>query len=145
WQFIVGKLIPFWIIGMIVFTVGLIVCWLVYGIIPEGNLFILYLFAAVYLIALLGFGLLISTYSDSQIQAMFIAFFFIMIFMLMGGLYISVDSMPSWSKAISLLKPVTDFIEVVRMLVLKGSSFVQVQREFLYLLCITVVLNGWAI
>lgn len=145
WQFIVGKLIPFWIIGMIVFTIGLMVCWLVYGIIPEGNLFVIYLFAAVYLIALLGFGLLISTYSDSQIQAMFIAFFFIMIFMLMGGLFTSVDSMPYWAKTISLLTPVTHFIEVVRMIVLKGSTFTQVQIEFLYLLCFAFVLNGWAI
>src|SRR5690554_1623251 len=61
WQFILGKLIPFWIMGIIVFTLGLVVCWLVYGIVSEGSLLLLYLFAAFYLIAVLGFGLLIST------------------------------------------------------------------------------------
>lgn len=75
WQFILGKLIPFWIVGIIVFTIGLLVMYLFYGILPEGNLLVLYLFAAVYLVALLGLGLLISTLADTQLQAMFIAFF----------------------------------------------------------------------
>jgi ABC-2 type transport system permease protein len=87
WEFILGKLIPFWIIGMIVFTLGLAISWLVYGIVPAGSFLTLYAFAAVYLVALLGFGLLISTYSDNQVQAMFVAFFFIMIFILMSGFF----------------------------------------------------------
>ncbi|HEY1870100.1 MAG TPA: ABC transporter permease, partial [Chitinophagaceae bacterium] len=85
WEFILGKLIPFWIVGMIVFTVGLIAMYIVYGIFPKGSIPVLYLFAAVYLIALLGFGLLISTFSNNQLQAMFVAFFFMMIFMMMSG------------------------------------------------------------
>lgn len=145
WQFILGKLIPFWIIGMIVFTLGLLVCWIVYGIFPQGNIALLYLFAAVYMIALLGFGLLISTYADSQIQAMFIAFFFMMIFLLMSGLFTSVESMPVWARTISNLTPVTHFIKVVRMIVLKGSGFADVLPEFLYTIAFAVTLNGWAI
>ncbi|HSZ32460.1 MAG TPA: ABC transporter permease, partial [Puia sp.] len=78
WEFILGKLIPFWIVGIIVFTIGLVVMYVVYGIFPKGNIPVLYLFAAVYLVALLGFGLLISTFSNSQLQAMFVAFFFMM-------------------------------------------------------------------
>lgn len=145
WEFILGKLIPFWIIGMIVFTVGVGVCRVVYGIYPEGSMALLYLFAAVYLIALLGFGLLISTFSENQVQAMFIAFFFMMIFMLMSGLFTSVDSMPGWAKAISYLTPVTHFVRVVRMIVLKGSGFSDVQTELLYIIAFAVVLNSWAI
>lgn len=76
WQFILVKLIPFWIMGMIVFTLGLLVMYLFYGIFPQGSFAVLYLFAAIYLIALLEFGLLISTLADTQLQAMFIAFFF---------------------------------------------------------------------
>lgn len=145
WQFILGKLIPFWIIGMIVFTLGLTVCRLVYGIIPEGSLLLLYLFAAVYLVALLGFGLLVSTYTESQVQSMFVAFFFVMIFILMSGLFTSVDSMPAWARIVSNFTPVTHFIKVMRMIVLKGSGFSDVQTEFLYLLAFAAVLNGWAI
>ena len=145
WEFILGKLIPFWIIGMIIFTIGLFVCWIVYGIISQGSIPLLYLFASVYLIALLGFGLLISTYCDSQVQAMFVAFFFMMIFMLMGGLFTSIESMPAWARGISNMLPVTHFIKVVRMIMLKGSNFSDVQTEFLYLIAFGIFLNSWAI
>ena len=145
WQFILGKLIPFWIVGMIVFTIGLMVMYLVYAIIPAGSFGVLYLFAAVYLIALLGLGLLISTFADTQLQAMFIAFFFMMIFMLMSGLFTSTDSMPGWAKTISDFTPVTHFIKVVRLIVLKGSGFADVKTEFGYLVMFAIALNGFAI
>ncbi|MVT08244.1 ABC transporter permease [Chitinophaga tropicalis] len=145
WQFIMGKMIPFWVIGMVDFTLGLLLARLVYGIIPVGNLALLYMFLAVYLVALLGFGLLISTYSDNQLQAMFVAFFFIMIFMLMSGLFVSVDNMPGWAKVIAMLTPVTHFVEVVRMIVLKGSKFSDIQFQLLVEVMFAVVLNGWAI
>ncbi len=145
WQFIVGKLVPFWVVGMVVFTVGLLVAFVVYGIVPAGSIPVLYLFAAVYLVALLGFGLLISTYSETQVQAMFVAFFFIMVFILMSGLFTPTDSMPAWAKVISELIPVTHFIRVMRMIVLKGSTFADVQIEFLYMVVFAVILNSWAI
>jgi ABC-2 type transport system permease protein len=145
WQFILGKMIPFWIVGMIVFTIGLTVMYLIYGIFPAGSIGLLYLFAAVYLVALLGFGLLISTFSNSQLQAMFVAFFFMMIFMLMSGFFTSIDSMPDWARTASGFTPVTHFIAVVRLIVLKGSGFAQVKMELFYLVCFAVVLNGAAI
>jgi ABC-2 type transport system permease protein len=145
WEFILGKLIPFWIIGLIVFTVGLTVCYVVYGIFPKGSILLLYLFAIVYLIALLGFGLLISTYSSNQVQAMFVAFFFMVIFMLMSGFFTSTDSMPDWAKTLSEFTPVTHFVKVDRMIILKGSGWSDVKNEFFYLLAFAAVLNGWAI
>ncbi|WP_348798546.1 ABC transporter permease [Flavobacterium adhaerens] len=145
WQFILGKLIPFWIVGQIVFTLGLVVMYIIYGIYPQGSLSTLYLFSGVYLIALLGFGLLISTFADTQLQAMFIAFFFMMIFILMSGLFTSTDSMPNWAKVISQLTPVTHFVTVVRLIVLKGSEFSDVSTEFIYLIIFAIVLNAMAI
>lgn len=145
WQFILGKMIPFWIIGLLIFTVGLFVCFFVYGIPLQGSLGLLYLFAAIYLIAVLGFGLLISTYSDNQVQAMFIAFFFMMIFMLMSGFFTSTDSMPPWARILSNLTPVTHFVKVVRMIILKASALRDVQLELLYLVAFAIVLNVWAI
>jgi ABC-2 type transport system permease protein len=145
WQFITGKLIPFWLIGMFDFTVGLLIARFVYGIIPVGHLALLYVFLSVYLIALLGFGLLISTYSDNQVQAMFVAFFFIMIFILMSGLFTPVDNMPGWAKVISHLTPVTYFIDTMRMIVLKGSSFSDVKNQFFIEVGFALLLNSWAI
>jgi ABC-2 type transport system permease protein len=125
--------------------IGLLIARFVYGIIPVGSLFLLYGFLAVYLVALLGFGLLISTYSDTQLQAMFVAFFFIMIFILMSGLFISVDNMPVWGKLIAHLTPVTYFINVMRMIILKGSGFNDIRISLLVEVAFAIVLNGWAI
>ena len=145
WQFILGKLIPFLVVGLILFTLGLTVMYVVYGIFPAGNLLTLYAFATMYLIAILGFGLLVSTYADSQLQAMFIAYFFIMIFLLMSGFLTSVDSMPAWSQQVSNAIPITHFVNAIRLIVLKGSSFEQLHIEFLYLVGFAVLLNSWAI
>ena len=144
--FILGKLIPFWVIGMFVFSVGLFVVGrLIYGIVPLGSIALLYGFLSVYLVAVLGFGLLLSTYSETQQQAMSLAFFFIMIFMLMSGLFTSLDSMPEWAKIIAWCNPVTYFIEVMRMIVLKGSGFRDIKFHFLIISGFAIVLNGWAI
>jgi len=144
-HFILGKLIPFWILGNVVFTLGLIVAWLVYGIIPVGSLFLMYGFIAVYLLAVLGFGLLISTFCDSQQQAMFIMFFFVMIFVLMGGLFTSIDSMPDWAKIVTKFNPVSYLIEVMRMIMLKGSGLKNILSQLGIIAAFAVVFNSLAI
>lgn len=144
--FILGKLIPFWIIGMFVFTVGLfLVSRLVYGIIPAGNVIVIYSFLALYLLTVLGIGLIISTYSNTQQQAMSLAFFFMMIFILMGGLFTPIDSMPEWARWIAKANPVTYFIEVMRMVVMKGSGFSDIKNQMLITAGFAVFFNSWAI
>jgi ABC-2 type transport system permease protein len=75
-HFILGKLIPFWVLGFLILTIGLFISWVAYGIVPVGSLFTIYIFAAVYLLAVLGLGLLVSTYCSSQQQAMLISFYY---------------------------------------------------------------------
>jgi len=146
YHFILGKLIPFWIIGIFVFSLGLFgVARLVYGIVPVGSLVLLYAFLGIYLIALLGIGLIISTYSSTQQQAMSLAFFCIMIFLLMSGLFTSIDSMPEWAKWIARLNPVTYFIDVMRLVVLKGSTFNEIKYHFLIMTGFAVLFNTWAV
>ena len=144
--FILGKLIPFWVIGVFVFSVGLFLVgrW-VFGIVPRGSILLLYLFLSIFLIAVLGIGLLISTYSETQQQAMSVAFFFMMIFILMSGLFTSVDSMPNWAKFIANCSPVTYFIQVMRMVVLKGSGFADIKYQLLIMVGFASFFNGWAI
>lgn len=145
-HFILGKLIPFWVLGMIIFSIGLFgIGWLVYGIIPLGNLFLLYAYLAIYLVAVLGLGLLISTYAHTQQQAMSIAFFFMMVFALMSGLFTPIENMPDWAYVITQFSPITYFIEVMRMVVLKGSGFMHIQYHFLVMIIFAVVLNTWAV
>ncbi len=144
-HFILGKLIPFWVMGMIVITLGMMVSWVVYGILPLGSLWLIYLFAAVYLLAVMGLGLLISTYANTQQQAMLIAFFLMMIFILMGGLYTAIESMPYWAQVVTRFNPVAYFIEVMRMVVIKGSTFSDILPHLLIMLLFAVVLNSWAV
>lgn len=144
-HFIIGKLIPFWIMGLVIFSLGLILAWAVYGVVPVGSVALLYLFLALYLLAVLGIGLLISTYTETQQQAMFISFFFVMIFILMSGLFTSVNSMPDWAKVITWMNPVTYFIEVMRMVVLKGSGLRDILPHIGVIILFTVVFNTWAV
>ena len=143
--FILGKLIPFWILGNLVFTIGLFVAWLVYGIVPVGNLIVLYGFIWLYLLAVLGFGLLISTYSNTQQQSMLIMFFFMMIFILMGGLFTPIESMPAWAQVVARFNPMSYMIDVMRMVTLKGSGWKDIFPQLWKIGLFALVLNVWAI
>lgn len=144
YHFILGKLIPFWVLGLLVFSIGFTIAWLVYGIVPAGSFFTIYFFAAIYLLAVLGLGLLISTYANNQQQAMLISFFIMMIFVLLGGLYTSIDSMPGWAKILTKFNPVSYFIDVIRLVVLKGSGLGDIKDQALTIFGFAVVLNSWA-
>lgn len=143
--FILGKLIPFWIIGLIVLSIGLLIARLAYGIIPVGSYSTIFIFAALYLLAVLGLGLLVSTFASTQQQAMLISFFLMMIFILLGGLYTSIDSMPSWAQWITRFNPVSYFIDVMRMVVLKGSGLADIKYHLFIMMVFALVLNGWAV
>jgi ABC-2 type transport system permease protein len=143
--FILGKLIPFWIMGQIVLTLGMLIARLIYGIVPAGHIGLIYLFSSVYLLAVLGLGLLLSTWAQTQQQAMLIAFFIMMVFILLGGLYTSIDSMPQWAQTLTLFNPVSYFIDVMRMVVLKGSGLRDILPSLGKMVMFAIVLNGWAI
>jgi ABC-2 type transport system permease protein len=145
YHFILGKLIPFWIMGFVVLTIGLLIARLFYGIVPLGSFITIYVFSAIYLLAVLGLGLLISTYSATQQQAMLLSFFLMMIFILLGGLYTSIDSMPEWAKWITRFNPVSYFIEVMRMVVLKGSSLADIKYHLLKMVGFAIFFNAWAV
>lgn len=144
-HFILGKLIPFWVLGNVVFTLGLLVSYIIYGIVPQGNLLVMYAYTGVYLLAVLGFGLWISTFCDTQQQAMFIMYFFMIVFILMGGLFTSTDSMPAWARFVSACTPVSYFIQVMRLVVLKGSGFADITYHLLMTALFALILNTIAV
>lgn len=123
YQFISGKLIPTWILAMIILTVGLSVAYSWFQIPFRGNVLLIYGTAAIYLLAIQGLGLLISSVSHTQQQAMFINFFCFMIFMLMGGIFTPIESMPGWAQQLTLVNPIAWFGKIMRMVLLKGSGW----------------------
>ena len=145
YQFILGKLIPFWILALSVLTIGFIIARVVYGIVPVGSYFTVYVFASIYLVAVLGLGLLLSTYAQTQQQSMLVSFFVTMIFNLMSGLYTPIESMPGWAQWIARFNPVTYFIQVMRMVVLKGSSLGDIRVHIFIIIGFALFFNTWAI
>jgi ABC-2 type transport system permease protein len=143
--FIIGKMIPFLTLGIVLFTMGLLVGRVLYGVNPLGSLLTLYGSLVIYLFAMLGLGLLLATYSGTQQQAMSLSFFFINIFNMMSGVFTAVDSMPGWAQAIVSTFPPSHFIRIMRMVVLKGSGFGDIKYELAWMVGIGIVLNVWAV
>ncbi|MFZ4723822.1 MAG: ABC transporter permease [Paludibacter sp.] len=143
--FILAKLIPFWIIGFIVISIGFLVAWVVYGLIPAGFFSTIYLFAAIYILAVSGLGIVISNYASTLQQAMFIVFFFMLVFIMLSGLYTPIDSMPEWAKWIAAFNPLKYFMEVMRSVYLKGSNPFELSKQLLALLGFAIFFNTWAV
>lgn len=125
-QFIAGKLIPFWVLGLIELTIGLAIIRFVFGIPFEGFVGVVYLGAAVYLLAALGLGLLISSAVTTQQQAMFVTFFVIVTFFFLGGIFTPVQSMPTWAQTVAEANPIKHFAQILRTVLMKGGGLREV-------------------
>jgi len=144
-EFILGKLIPQFIMGFVVMTIGFGIARLVYGIVPLGSYLTIYAFAAVYMLAFLGIGMLVSNFSGTMQQAMLVSFFLMMVFILMSGLYTNIDSMPAWARWVARANPVTWFIEVMRRVVLKGAGMADIAMELAVISAYALLTNALAI
>jgi len=144
-QLIIGKLVPFWVLGLFLFGLGLVFAKLLYNIPFLGNPFLLFAIAGIFLTLVLGIGLLISTFTETQQQAMFLTWFFTVIFILMSGLFTAIENMPNWAQNITLFNPLRYMIESVRMVMLKASGFSDVKTHILILIGFSVLMNGLAV
>ena len=127
YQFMIGKLLPFWVIGMIDLLIGLILARYGFNIPFLGSLVTVLIVAGIFLITIQSLGLLISTITHTQQQAMFIAWFLMVIFILMGGLFTPIESMPMWAQNLTYINPVAYFIKIMRMVLLKGAGWPEIQ------------------
>jgi ABC-2 type transport system permease protein len=130
YQFIAGKLIPFWIIALIDLGIGLLLARFVFGIPVLGSVLLLFFVASVYLVVVLSFGLFISTLTNTMQQSMFLSWFFLVVFILLSGLFTPIESMPQWTQILDYFNPVSYFIRINRMIMLKGSGFLDFQNDF---------------
>lgn len=127
-QFITAKLLPFWVLALFDLALGLLVGKLVFGVPMRGSLLLLFASAGIYLVVALAIGLWISTMVDTQQQAMFVTFFLLMIYLLMGGLFTPVDSMPRWVQLLSELNPIRHFAAIMRGILMKGAGPAEIAR-----------------
>jgi len=144
-QFIAGKLIPFWLIANIDLAIGLLLAYFVFNIPVIGSVWLLFGVASIYLVAILSIGLVISTMTNTMQQAMFISWFFLVIFILMSGLFTPIESMPHWAQILDYANPVAYFIKINRMIMLKGSGWLDIQQDVIILSIYATVLFVFSI
>lgn len=145
WTFILSKLIPYWMIAIFIVTVCLLLAWLLYGIIPVGNVALIYLLSMLLALFFSSFGLIISNYSDTMQQAIFVMWFFVVILLLLSGLYTPTRSMPSITYLSTYINPVSYFIEAMRTVFIRGGDFDSIIHQVLALSGIGLVMGTWAV
>ncbi|MDR3272206.1 MAG: ABC transporter permease, partial [Flavobacteriaceae bacterium] len=143
--FILSKLIPYWTAGFVVATLCMLTAFLFYGMLPAGNVLLIYLFAVIFVLCFSGFGLVVSNYAKNIQQAIFIMFFFVITFIFLSGLFTPYQNMPQWTQILGNISPLKYFIQVLRMVYLKGAVFVDLQHLFYPLCALAAFFNGWAV
>ena len=143
--FICAKLVPYWLAGLVVLAICFVLAWLLYGILPTGSFLTIYFFAVIFLFLVSGFGLVISNYSSTLQQAMFVMFFFMLILILMSGLFTPIHSMPCWAQAITYVNPLRYFVEVMRTVYLRGGGVMDLLSQLSALILFAIGFNMWAV
>lgn len=128
--FVLSKLLPFWVVGLLVITVGMLVGWGVYGLVPIGNIALVYLAAILFCLVMSGLGVTIANSSSTMLQSIFVMFACIMVFQLMSGLFTPIDSMPRWAQLITYAVPPRYFNEIMRSVYLKGATFSDILPQY---------------
>lgn len=121
-EFIAGKLLPFWILALVELGFGLVAARLAFDLPIRGSLLLLFGAGGLYLVVALGIGLWISTLAETQQQAMFVTYFFLMINLFMSGLFTPIASMPAWGRVLAEFIPLKHFIEISRAVLIKGAG-----------------------
>ena len=145
YHFIIGKMMPFLIIALLDLSFGLIVAKLVFGLPFRGNILTLYVFTSIYLFLVMSIGLFVSAISDTQQQVLFVSFFFLIVFIIMSGLFTPVESMPVWAQNIDKINPLYYLIRIIRNVVLKGSGLFDMTKELIYLSLYGLVMFSLAV
>ncbi len=141
WQLIIGKTIPFVILGFfdVLLVMGVMVFW--FGIPVRGDFIYLMFASFIYVLSSLGLGLFISTISKTQQQAMMVAMFGVLMPMnFLSGFAFPIENMPGWIQPITYLIPLRYFITILRSVILKGDGLLQLMPETLALLGIGILI-----
>ena len=145
WSFILAKLIPYWLIALFVITVCLLLAWFVYGITPAGPVWLIYVLAMLLALFFSSFGLIVSNYSDTMQQAMFVMWFFVVSIMLLSGLFTPTRSMPQWAYLTTYINPMHYFIDAIRTVFIRGGGLHETAHQVLALLGISTLMGFWAV
>lgn len=145
WAFILAKLIPYWVIAFFVIIVSLLLAWAVYGITSAGPVWLIFILAMLLALFFSSFGLIISNFSDSMQQAVFVMWFFVVCIMLLSGLFTPTRSMPEWAYLTTYINPMHYFIDGIRTVFIRGGGLSAIAHQILALLAFGSVMAAWAV
>ena len=145
WAFIFAKLIPYWLIAMFVIVVCLVLSWLIYGITCQGPLWLVFALAMLLALFWSSFGLVISNYSETMQQAVFVMWFFVVCMLLLSGLFTPARSMPQLAYLTTYINPMHYFVDGIRTVFVRGGGFQSIAHQLLALLFIASLMWLWAI
>ncbi|MDY6027452.1 MAG: ABC transporter permease [Prevotella sp.] len=145
WSFILAKLIPYWLIALFVITVCLLLAWLVYDISPAGPVWLIYVLAMLLALFFSSFGLIVSNYSDTMQQAIFVMWFFVVSIMLLSGLFTPTRSMPQWAYLTTYINPMHYFIDAIRTVFIRGGGLHETAHQVIALAGIGTLMGCWAV
>jgi len=143
--FILAKLIPYWLIALFVITVCLLLSWAIYGLVPAGPLWLIYVLAMLLALFFSSFGLIVSNYSDTMQQAIFVMWFFVVVLLLLSGLFTPTRSMPTLAYLTTYVNPVHYFVEAIRTVFIRGGNFMSVWHQIAALAAIALFMGCWAV
>jgi ABC-2 type transport system permease protein len=145
-ELIVGKLLPYAIVGIIDVALTLVVVLLWFEVPMRGSFALLFVMSTIYLLTALGLGLFVSTISQTQQQAMMTTTFFFLVPMIyLSGFVFPIENMPALMQHVTYIIPLRYFIVIVRGLFLKGVGLETFWREAVVLLIWGVGILGLAI
>ena len=145
WAFILAKLIPYWLIALFVIVVNIVLSWLIYGITCAGPLWLVFVLAMLLALFWSSFGLIVSNYSDTMQQAVFVMWFFVVCMLLLSGLFTPVRSMPHLAYLTTYVNPMHYFVDGIRTVFVRGGDFHSIAHQLLALLVIASLMAVWAI
>ncbi len=145
WAFILAKLIPYWIIALFVIVICLVLSWLIYDITCQGPLWLVFVLAMLLALFWSSFGLVISNYSDTMQQAIFVMWFFVVCMLLLSGLFTPARSMPHAAYLTTYINPMHYFVDAIRTVFVRGGGLNNVAHQIVALLAIGMIMGAWAV
>lgn len=139
-EIILGKVIPYIVLGYLQLTSILIFGKVLIHIPTEGSTFLLYIASAPFIIANLMVGMIFSTLARTPMQAMQLSVFYQLPSMFLSGYIFSFYGMPTWAQMIGYCVPMTYFIRITRGILLKGNTFTQIVPNILPIVLIAIIL-----
>ncbi len=141
WELLLGKILPFVVVGVIAETVVYSVAVFVFDIPLRGHILTLYIMSFGFFFSTLGLGILVSTFCKTQQQAMLMATFFVMLpFVYLSGFIFPLENMPVPIQKVTYLIPLRYFLVIARGIFLKGIGWAELWDEFMWMNVIGVII-----